>query len=303
MDNRLEVPMKLSGTQTLFSFFKGFWILTKPRLTQLVVLTALCGAGVAPGHLTLTQWIGLIFGTWGIVAAANVLNCVMEKDVDGLMKRTQERPLATGEMDSFAALLAGTCLGLAAIFCLQKTNHPLTAVLGTLGFFSYVALYTPLKRISFSALFVGAVPGAIPPMMGWSAVEGNIGAGAWILFGILFFWQLPHFIAIALNRNSEYQKAGLKTLPLSVGERAANAHMFFYTLLLVGVSLFPFRMGLAGWIYFITAMIFGIIFIGFTLAGLLNLRALNWSRIVFLGSVIYLPLVLGGWVMDLFILR
>ena len=282
---------------------RDFWILTKPRLTQLVVLTSLCGAAVAPGSISLLAWISLLFGTWGIVASANMVNCVLERDVDIYMKRTQERSVILKRVSPGAVLFAGLALAILSLVTLKFGNSLLTMNLGALGFISYIALYTPLKRISFSALFVGAVPGAIPPMMGWAAVENALSWGAWILFGILFFWQLPHFIAIALNRQSEYARAGFKTLPLEVGEKAAHWHMVLYTGALIVVSLIPYTLNLAGIIYFVIALGLGFLFFGFAVASVLNLRALNWSRMIFFGSLIYLPLVLGGWVADLFFSR
>ena len=160
---------------------RDFWILTKPRLTQLVVLTSLCGAAVAPGSISLLAWISLLFGTWGIVASANMVNCVLERDVDIYMKRTQERSVILKRISPGAVLFAGLALAVLSLVTLKFGNSLLTMNLGALGFISYIALYTPLKRISFSALFVGAVPGAIPPMMGWAAVENALSWGAWIL--------------------------------------------------------------------------------------------------------------------------
>jgi heme o synthase len=155
-----------------------------------------------------------------------------------------------------------------------------------------------LKRRSMLALFAGAVPGAIPPMMGWTAVTGNADAGAWILFGILFFWQLPHFIGLSLFLQEDYDRAGLKTLPGTLGRVGAQRHMLVYTAFLLVMTFVPFFSGHAGVLYLGTAALLGSAFSALCLAGLLGSKELNWGRIVFLGSLAYLPMVLGMWVVD-----
>jgi protoheme IX farnesyltransferase len=277
--------------------------LCKPRLTNMVVTTTLCGAAVAPGALDLRSWVSLFLGTWGVVGAANAFNCYLERDVDALMERTRDRPIVTGVVSPLMALLFSIFTAAAALGILYLGTNTLTFYLGALGFVLYVACYTPLKRISMSALFLGAVPGAIPPMMGWAAAEGRVGLGAWILFGILFFWQLPHFIAISLNRSSDYNRAGLKTLSNSLGQAAAMQHMLIYSTLLVGVSVLPYTLGLAGTPYLIVSLLLGSIFVGACVASFLNVVALNWGRVIFFGSLFYLPLVLGGWVFDQWLTR
>jgi protoheme IX farnesyltransferase len=296
---RLEVPSRLKMSSVL----KNVWLTTKPGLSRLVLLTALCGAAVAPGTLTQAQWLGLTFGTWFIVMAANIFNGVLEKDVDLVMLRTQKRPLATGELSTSMALFFGFVLSILALVILAISTQFITALLGFLGFFSYVFIYTPLKRVSVSALFVGAIPGAIPPMMGWSAQTGGLELGAWVLFLILFFWQLPHFIAIALNRQSEYSAAGLKTIPEESGKRSAFIHMIWYSGFLFIVSILPYFLELAGKFYLITTVLLSFFFFSICVAGLLKANTLKWGRLIFFGSLIYLPFVLGGWVLDLFLTK
>ena len=273
--------------------------LTKPRLSFLVVLTALAGAAVAPKHLNFAEWFALVVGTSGIGGAANALNCYLERDVDALMDRTRTRPLVTGEVSPKSALLFSLVTAFASVLILGIGNNPLTAFLGLLGFVLYVAVYTPLKRISMSALFTGAVPGAIPPMMGWAAGSTRLEVGAWILFGILFFWQLPHFIAISMFRDSDYGRAGLKTLPNTLGFEAAGRHLGAYTGLLVVVTMLPAFMNLAGVYYLWTAIVSGLIFVALCAAGWLGLVSeLKWSKVVFFGTLFYLPIILGAWVID-----
>lgn len=277
--------------------------LTKPRLSSMVVITAGCGTLLAKS----TQ-IGSDFGWWKafltitgttcVVGAANAINCLLESDVDAQMVRTRNRPLVQGRLSPATALIFGLSLLVFSMILLLIGSNPLTAFLGLLGFLTYIGVYTPLKRRSMIALFAGAVPGAIPPMMGWTAVTGHVELGAWILFGILFFWQLPHFIAISIYRQDEYENAGLKTVPGTLGLNAAGQHMLIYSTLLVGVSLLPYPLGLAGTGYFLTSLALGILFSGLSLAGILKIKDLDWSRAVFFGSLAYLPLVLGAWVLE-----
>ena len=282
----------------MIEFLKASWELTKPRLTRMVVMTAICGAAVAPGSLSGTSWLALCFGSWAIVAAANAMNCFYERDVDALMERTKDRPLVTGRLGPSFAFWASLVLASLAILALYFGTNLLTAFLGFLGFLLYVGIYTPLKRFSMSAIFVGAIPGAIPPVMGWTGVTGKIEMGAGILFAILFFWQLPHFIAISLNRLNDYESAGLKTVPGTLGSNQALKHMLAYTALLILCSLLPYPMGLAGLLYVWATGLLGILFVGLCIAGFLKVVHLNWNRLIFIGSLIYLPIILGVWVLD-----
>ncbi len=285
--------------ERLISFFS----LAKPRLTLLVVLTAACGMFLAPGSLGLAKSIGLMLGTFLIVGAANALNCYLERDVDGLMARTKDRPLVTGEISPPLAFWGGWTMAFVACALLYWSSNLLTASLGFLGFLLYIAVYTPLKRHSILALFAGAVPGAIPPMMGWTALTNSVDLTAWLLFGILFFWQLPHFIAISLFRESEYTHAGLKTFPGSLGRNSAQTHMITYTGFLLLVTFLPFQTGLAGIFYLSAALLLGILFAALCVASFFRLQDLNWGRVIFFGSLAYLPLVLGTWALDHWLTR
>ena len=280
------------------TFFLPFAQLSKPRLTQLVVLTALCGFGVAPGHKDYVLFIALLVGTTGIVAAANIVNCYLERDIDGLMERTRHRPLVTGQLRPLPVLWTALLIATLSIVILQRYTNDACAFLGFLGFILYIGVYTPLKRISMSALFLGAIPGAIPPVMGWMAVSPRIEPGVIAIFLILFFWQLPHFIAISVNRLEEYDNAGLKTVPGTYGPDWALRHMVFYSLLMVGTSFLPYAFGLAGAAYLWTSLLVGGFFFSLCVASIFNLRPLNWSRLIFFGTLIYLPVILGVWVFD-----
>lgn len=282
---------------------QAFLSLIKPRLTLLVVLTAACGLFLAPASLGALKTIGVLLGTFFVVGAANALNCYLEKDVDAKMDRTRTRPLVTGELSARTALIFGWALAIFACALLYVSSNLLTAALGFLGFLLYIAVYTPMKRYSMLALFAGAVPGAIPPMMGWTALTNSIDLTAWLLFGILFFWQLPHFIAISLFRVSEYSNAGLKTFPGTLGREGAQTHMILYSAFLVLVTFLPFPLGLAGIYYLAAAFVLGIAFAALCVASFFRLQDLNWSRVIFFGSLAYLPFVLGMWVVDQWLMR
>jgi protoheme IX farnesyltransferase len=273
--------------------------LMKVRLSTLVLLTSAVGAAVAPAESSFTwiSWLWLIMGTFGIVGAANALNCYLERDVDAFMERTRDRPLVTGALSPERALIFAFTLAGLSLYFLYLLNLK-TMLLGFLGFLSYVAIYTPMKRKSMGALFTGAVPGAIPPLMGWAAVSNDIGLGAWILFGILFFWQLPHFIAISLFRQKEYDAAGLKTVPGTLGAHNAMLQMLFWTGVLGIVSVLPAFFGLASPLYFGGALTLSLAFLVPCLMGLKEGQSSHWVRTAFFGSLAYLPIVLGMWVLD-----
>jgi protoheme IX farnesyltransferase len=191
------------------------WEMTKPGITLMVVLTA--GLGFLLGEEGRFHFILLVhalLGTGLVSAGASVLNHVLERDTDGLMQRTAGRPLPAGRMDPDAALFFGVLLAVLGLAELALAVNLLTALLGAVALAGYVFVYTPLKRVSSLATVIGAVPGAIPPMMGWSAVRNELDAAAWVLFGILFFWQLPHFLAIAWLCREDYARGGFPMLPV-----------------------------------------------------------------------------------------
>ena len=195
--------------------------LAKPRLATLVLCTAAGGMWLAPGHRDALRAVVLLLGTTMVVGAANALNCWLERDVDGRMRRTWDRPLPAGRLDPRVALALGLGLPAVALPALGWFTNGLTATLAALALFTYVVIYTPLKQRSPLALFVGAVPGAIPPLMGWTAVTGALDAGGLALFALLFAWQLPHFLAISIYLQEDYARGGLRVFALVHGQRAA----------------------------------------------------------------------------------
>jgi protoheme IX farnesyltransferase len=272
--------------------------LVKPRITGLVIATFSGGLWLAPGNLPRWRMIATLVGTTLIVGAANALNMLIERDVDGLMERTRHRPLVEGRLPPTAALVLGTALAAAAIPVLLLAGNALTGILGTLAFVAYVAIYTPMKRTSSAALFVGAVPGALPPLMGWTAVTGRIDAGALALFGILFLWQIPHFLAIALYRSADYGRAGFEILPLVVGERPTRFVIVAFSAALMAISLSLGPLHVAGAVYTIVATLLGIGFLLWGLAGFRRAADRFWARSLFFASLAYLTLLFAALILD-----
>jgi protoheme IX farnesyltransferase len=266
--------------------------LAKPRLSALVVCTAAGGMWLAPGALTAARAVVLLVGTALVVGAANALNNFLERDLDARMRRTRNRPLPAGRLEPGVALALGLALPAFAIPALAVAVNPLTALLALVALVSYAGVYTPLKRKTTAALFVGAVPGAIPPLMGWTAVTGRIDWGGLALFGILFFWQLPHFLAISVYLKEDYARAGLKVFALVHGERAARAWAAVASLLLVPVTLSLVPLGLAGPAYGAAAAALGLGLAGWALAGLrLPEGSVRQARRFFLGTLVHLTLL------------
>jgi len=270
----------------------------KPRITLLVLLTSAVGMFMAPGSMGWQQATIFLVATSLLVASANTLNCWIERDSDGLMKRTMARPLPAGRISARLAFTAGVVEGLVALVALAWVTNLATFLLGLTALVSYVAVYTPLKRVSWWAVVIGAIPGAIPPLMGWTSITGSLDAGGWLLFGILFMWQLPHFIAISLYLKEDYRRGGLQVLPVAHGDEAARRHLFAYTVLLVAVSLLAPPMGMAGLIYGISAAILGAGFLYFAAHGLRRSVRGAWARRTFAYSLVYLSALIVMLMVD-----
>ncbi len=273
--------------------------LTKPRITLMVVLTAGIGMLLASkGTLSLEVVFHTLFGTALLSAGSSALNQVIERDLDGLMRRTEDRPLPAGRMSPDFALFFGIAIAIGGLLELALGANLLTALLGAVALAGYIFVYTPLKRVSSLATLVGAVPGAIPPLMGWAAVDNQIGAGAWVLFGILFLWQLPHFLAIAWMCREDYARAGFPMLSvIDPDGRSTARQMILYGAALLPVSLLPTILGLTGITYFLGTLALGCFFLGFCVAFSLSFSH-QAARRVLLISVLYLPAVLVVMVLD-----
>jgi protoheme IX farnesyltransferase len=270
-------------------------LLGKPRLAGLVVTTAAGGMWLAPGHRDGLSAFVLVAGTALVVGAANALNNYLERDVDARMRRTRDRPLPAGRLEPWVALAVGLGLPVIALPALAWFTNALTASLAALALVLYVCVYTPMKQRSTLALFVGAVPGAIPPVMGWTGVTGSLDAGALALFAILFTWQLPHFLAISIYLADDYARGGLRVFAVVHGERAARAWAAVTSFSVVPASLSLVPLGVAGPAYGITAAVLGAGLCAWALSGLwLDGPSQRWARNFFLGTLAYLTLLFAA---------
>jgi heme o synthase len=280
--------------------------LTKPRITFIVLATCGTGMAIAPVRIAPSVATLALLGTALIVASANVLNMWWERDTDALMLRTRRRPLPAGRMTPDVALFFGLALGALSIPMLIAVNA-LTAVLGVLALVTYVLLYTPLKRRTWLALWVGAVAGAMPPLMGWTSVTGSLyavrgehaaGLSGIMLSLLLFTWQLPHFNAIALFRAEDYARARLKVVSVELGKQAAKRHIAAYAALLVGVSYGLARVRGAGFAVAVAVLVLGALFLVLAGWGLRTRAGSCWAKAVFAYSIVYLSLLLAILVVD-----
>jgi protoheme IX farnesyltransferase len=276
-----------------------FWELTKPRLTFLVMVTTFVGFCMA--SRSYFDWVLLVhtmLGTALVAGGAAVLNQFLERDVDALMKRTVERPLPSGKLQAGEALLFGVIISVVGMFYLVFFVNLLTSFLAVLTIGSYLFIYTPLKKKTPLCTIVGAFPGAIPPMIGWSAVNESLDRGAWILFAILFLWQMPHFYALARMYRDDYERGGFPMLTVvDPNGTRTGMQILSHTLLLLPVSLAPSLFGLTGKIYFWGALILSLLFLASAISASFS-KNISTSRKLFFASILYLPLLLILMVAD-----
>ena len=273
--------------------------LFKMRLTTLVLLTTLVGFYLGSrGPVSWALMFHTLFGTALLAGGAAALNQWLECEHDAKMRRTQDRPLPSGRLTADAVLMIGGSCGVLGLIYLALTVNLLTAVLGAVTICSYLFVYTPLKRITTLNTVIGAIPGALPPLMGWTAARGEISGEGWSLFAILCFWQLPHFLAIAWMYRDQYAKAGFVMLPVvdPTGERTGRQALS-HTLGLLPVSLCPFLFKMVGPVYLAGALLLGMAFLwcAFQFSRQLTLQR---ARLLFFASIIYLPSLLGLMVID-----
>jgi heme o synthase len=282
--------------------FAAYWELTKPRITFMVLVTTALGyflagqQGVGGGSwFTVTC---LLLGTALSCGGAGVLNQYLERDIDGKMRRTKLRPLPRGAVTPTNALLFGLLLTVAGTVFLAISVNLLTGFLALMTSFLYVLVYTPLKRTTWWNTFIGAIPGALPPMGGWAAATGGLEAGAWILFLVLFVWQHPHFFAIAWMYKEDYSRGGLVMLPvIDPDGRRTFQQILFYSILLIPVSISPFFIGMSGNLYAVGACLLsaGLLVPGVVLAQSGTVKS---ARRVLQASILYLPLLFVFIVLD-----
>ncbi|MDT7690361.1 MAG: heme o synthase [Acidobacteriota bacterium] len=272
----------------------AFVELTKPRITFLIVLTS--AAGFCLGSKGVFDYLALFNALAGIALLSSgiaTLNQYMERGLDARMRRTLSRPLPTGKLSAGQALAFGLALTLVAEVYLALFVNVLTAGFGITVIVGYLLCYTPLKTRSSLSTIVGAFPGAMPPLMGWTAATGHAGLEAWALFAILFAWQFPHFLAIAWMYKEDYARAGIRMLPVvEPACRLTAQQIVIWSLLLVPVSLIPAMLGTTGAVYFYGAFLLGILFLGTSIhAALVHSR--QGARRLLLASVLYLPVLFG----------
>jgi protoheme IX farnesyltransferase len=273
--------------------------LVKARLTLLVLLTTAVGFYLgAEGPINFVALLHTVFGTAAAAAGAAALNQWWEYNLDALMQRTRSRPVPAGRMRPRDAVILGSALSIFGVAYLAFVCNALSAALAAITIIIYIFAYTPLKRVSTFNTALGAVPGALPPMIGWAAARGTLNAGAWTLFAILFFWQLPHFFAIAWMYRDDYARAGFQMISSDdrTGERSASQSVFFCMLLFVVAGL-PAFLGIATVFYLLAELILGAVFVAVAMR-FLKTRALSDARRLFITSIIYLPLLLGALVLS-----
>jgi protoheme IX farnesyltransferase len=276
--------------------------LVKARLTLLVLLTTAVGFYLgSESPINYMALFHVFFGTAAAAAGAAALNQWWERRADALMRRTRTRPIPAGRMRPLQAFILGITLsvfgvGYLAIVC-PAPGGTLSAALAAITIAIYILAYTPLKRASNANTAVGAIPGAIPPMIGWAAARGSIGAGAWSLFAIVFLWQLPHFFAIAWMYREDYSRAGFRMISSDdrSGERSASQSVFFCILLLVIAGL-PAFLGIANFVYLGVELLLGGMFTAVAMR-FLRMRSASAARLLFIASIVYLPLLLAALVL------
>lgn len=286
-------PVRASVASTP-SLLADLYELTKPRLNFLVLVTTAVGyfmAATVPADYK--RFLQALLGTALAAASAAVLNQVIEREPDKLMPRTRNRPLPAGRISAGWATLYGVLLGVAGVVDLAVFVNSLTALLGLITIVSYLFLYTPMKQISPMNTLVGALTGALPPMMGWTAVRDTISPEAIALFAILFAWQIPHFLAIAIMYKKDYAAGGFRMLPVvDESQRVTGRHILLWGAALIPISLMPTLLGMSGAIYFVAALVLGFVFLyyGFVAA---SSRLRVDARRLFFCSILYLPLLLA----------
>ncbi|HWX21205.1 MAG TPA: heme o synthase, partial [Candidatus Binatia bacterium] len=279
------VPVEKSWVAVYADLFKA-------RLTTLVLLTTLVGFYVGlRGPIDYLLLVHTLLGTALVAAGASALNQLLEQDYDATMRRTQDRPLPSGRLQSQTVLLVGVTCAVAGLVYLAAAVNFTTSAIGACSLLSYLFIYTPLKRVTWLNTAVGAIPGGLPPLMGWTAARGQLTAESWALFGILALWQVPHFMAIAWIYREEYAKAGFRMLPVldPLGHRTGRQAVA-HTLCLLPLSLCPFVLKLAGPVYFFGALALGLVFTSYAVRFWRQLTVAR-ARQLFYVSILYLPLL------------
>lgn len=293
--HRASQPFTVAAAAKL----KAFYDLTKPRIAMLILMVAIASFYVAsPGRVDALRLVYAVVGIALLAGGIFALNHYLERDIDGLMRRTADRPLPTARVKPVEALAFGIALTVLALAVLAAGLGWLCGLIGLFTFVSYILLYTPLKRRTPYHTPLGALSGATPPLIGWAAARGSLGPDAWILFGVLFFWQFPHFLAIEMMYSEDYKRAGVRVLPVvDPTWKKAGVELLVALVMLLVVGILPFLTGLAGIIYLVGAAVAGAAFVAAGIRTVLRKEKLT-ARQLLLTSVFYLPLVFGLLALD-----
>lgn len=269
-------------------FIRDLVSLSKPRLSSLVLFTAGGGLWLSGVSVHWIQAAAAVLGTTLVVAGANTLNCYLERDIDKRMGRTRTRPLPAGRLSPRAALIAGLVLSLVSVPMLTVLTTPLAGLLAAIALISYVLVYTPLKQRTSLSTLVGAFPGALPPLIGWTAATGTLDPGGLLLFALLFVWQIPHSLAIGIYRQSEYDNAGLLVFPSEHGLVATHRQILLYSLALFPLPLALAYVGIGGTATMLAGTALGAVFLWLAMEGYRERGGSRWARKLFRFSLIYL---------------
>lgn len=293
-ESKEKLSLQFFMAQKASAFFK----LLKFRLSFTVAFSSAIGFILGYPGASYLDIAMVMLGGLLVTGSANIINQVLEKDLDKLMKRTAKRPLPTGQISLSEAIVFCVMLGVAGTLLLGIYFNTLAAALSLLSLVLYGFIYTPLKRINPICVFVGAIPGGMPPLIGWVAATGAIEIEAIILFGIQFFWQFPHFWAIAWVLDDDYKKAGFKMLPTAGGKNLKTAiQIMIYTLMLIPLSLLPLQFGMTGATSAMIAVVCGVLFLAQTFYLMRTCTKKAAMNIMF-GSFLYLPIVQIAFVLD-----
>lgn len=292
--------MSLTNQLDAFSIsVKNFYALCKPRVTALIVFTALIGMfmatpGMVPWDILIATTIGVAFSS----GAAAAFNCLIEHKIDAVMARTRGRPLPTGQVSNVETMVFATILGGIGLAILYVFVNPLTMWLTFATFIGYAVIYTVfLKPATPMNIVIGGASGAMPPILGWAAVNNNISPESLIMFLIIFAWTPPHFWALALYRREEYAKVGMPMLPVTHGEAFTLLHILLYTIILVVVSFMPYGLGMSGFIYLVSAIVLNAIFMAYVI-GLYRRYSDDLAKRTFKYSIVYLSLIFAALLVD-----
>lgn len=288
------------------SVLRQFHALTKPRVIQLIVFCALIGMVLAvpgvPNAAQTTLMVIACVGIYLVAGAAAAFNCIVEKGIDAKMKRTAWRPTARGELSDLQTLIFSAVLCIAGSVMLYVWVNPLTMWLTFATFVGYAVIYTViLKPLTPQNIVIGGASGAMPPVLGWAAMKGDVGPEAIILFLIIFLWTPPHFWALALYRVEDYRKSGLPMLPVTHGSEFTRLHIFLYTVILFAACLLPFVYGMSSWLYLAAAVVLGLGFSGYAWR-LLRHYTDELSRATFRFSLIHLSVLFAALLIDHYVL-